>query len=480
MQNLFLTFLICLLPATAFGDEATGSEKPAPDPTGRWVWEQDFRGNPLKRALNLKLEGGELSGTFDSGFPPNSPPSPISDAKIEGDKIRFQVVRDFGGREFVTKFECVVTPEELGGISEIEFGGQVRETEFIARRETESSEPPEPTPPQAAPVSLGQFGAAMKAGRIPEAAAETDQPYQPQPILPDGIVIPLYAPDSPELNQDRIREPEQYNMSGYAPGRIQSIINIHNPSIEVHRAPGNTGTCVILAAGGGHRTLNVGSEAADFVPFLHNYGVHCVILRNRLRNDGYVAETDAVRDALQAIRIVRANAEQWGISPARIGIIGFSAGAELSGPAAIQFPAFDEAHGNDEGPLAGVSSRPDFVGLLYPGPTPFTRDAETPVPNNTPPCFVATPGSGDRIHAIWAMDYFRAMLNAGIPNIEMHVYGNGTHGGAMRDRNGIPLGTWQLRFVDWFRDLGFLSDRSQETKAARDIAEFAGRNSGSR
>ena len=62
---------------------------------------------------------------------------------------------------------------------------------------------------------------------------------------------------------------------GGVPGRIQSIVNIHNPSIEVHTVDAgiNTGAVVILAAGGGHNTLNVGTEGADFVPFFYNYGV---------------------------------------------------------------------------------------------------------------------------------------------------------------------------------------------------------------
>ncbi len=69
---------------------------------------------------------------------------------------------------------------------------------------------------------------------IPAPAAVTDQPYAPQPILPGGIVVPLYPSDSAFLNQERIKEAEKYNMSGSVPGRISSIVNIHNPSIEVH------------------------------------------------------------------------------------------------------------------------------------------------------------------------------------------------------------------------------------------------------
>ena len=78
---------------------------------------------------------------------------------------------------------------------------------------------------------------------------------------------------------------------------------------------------------------------------------------------------------------------------------------------------------------------------------------------------------------------FAAMLLASIPNVEMHIYGNGRHPGEMlsdgsrmsaglADRNGIPFGTWQDRFIDWFRDLGFLQKAGVETKAATDVTAF--------
>src|SRR5204862_6255838 len=92
-------------------------------------------------------------------------------------------------------------------------------------------------------------------------------------------------------------------MSRAVPGRINSIVNIHNPSIEVHTVEGglNTGSAIILAAGGGHNTLNVGTEGADFVPYFFNYGINTILLRNRLRKDGYTAKTDAVNDAMRAM-----------------------------------------------------------------------------------------------------------------------------------------------------------------------------------
>jgi dienelactone hydrolase len=320
---------------------------------------------------------------------------------------------------------------------------------------------------------------------VPKPGPTNDAPYAPQPILQGGVVVTLYPPGSPFLKMERIREAEQYNLSQSVPGRINSIVNIHNPSIEVHTVDRglNTGAVVILAAGGGHNTLNVGTESADFVPFFYNYGVSTVILRNRLRRDGYSPQTDAVNDALQAIRLVRAHAKEWNIDPNKIGIMGFSAGAELSAPAAVFFEDFDKKNSDPADPLAGISARPDFVGIIYPGPTPFARNANPPIPRNAPPAFITCAGSGDRGHAVWANEYFTAMLQASIPNVEMHIYGNGRHPGdalsdgsrmtgGLTDRNDIPFGTWQYRFIDWFRDLGFLQKPGVETKAAQEITSF--------
>lgn len=320
---------------------------------------------------------------------------------------------------------------------------------------------------------------------IPKPGPTNEAPYAPQPILPGGLILPLYPPGSPRLKTERVREAEYYNLSKTVPGRITWITNIHNPSIEVHPVESslNTGAAIILVAGGGHRTLNVGTEAADFVRYFFNFGINTIILRNRLRADGYDVKNDAVRDAMQSIRLVRAHAASWSIDPHKIGIMGFSAGAELATPTALFFDDFDRTNNLTGDPLAGISSRPDFVGVVYPGPTPFARGGNPAIPRNAPPAFLMSPGAGDRIHAIWATEYLAAMLNAGIPNVEMHLYGNGRHpgdplpdgsrmSGGLTDRNGIPLGTWQDRFIDWFRDLGFLQKPGVETKAAQETAVF--------
>ena len=296
--------------------------------------------------------------------------------------------------------------------------------------------------------SMGVLSAAVDPPLDPEYVSQPTQPgkavFQPHTIMKGGEVITLFSPDSPFLKAGRLNEPEKYKITKGVPGRVHSIINIHNPSIEVHTVDSgrNTGTAIILIPGGGHRTLNVSGGGTDLIPYFYNFGVNTIILRNRLRNDGYNAEVDAVNDTMQAIRLVRSQAVEWKIDPDKIGVVGYSAGAELAGTAGVYYETFDKANNAPADPFAGVSSRPDFVGLIYPGPTPFRNNPDLEFPKDVPPSFIACAASGDANHAVWPNQYFMAMLNKKVPNLEMHMYGNGVHGGGLSDRGGHPF--WHL------------------------------------
>lgn len=324
------------------------------------------------------------------------------------------------------------------------------------------------------------------AAGVPMPGPKTEGTYAPQTLLPGGVVIPLFPPDSPYLRAETLREPEVYRMWG--PGQVGSITHIHNPSLEFHPGNGqlNTGTSILLAGGGGHSTLNVG-EASPFVGFFANHGISTIILRNRLRSDGYEPKTDGVYDTLQAIKIVRANAKRWGLDPAKIGVMGFSAGAELAANASLMWEEFDRKNDVVGNYLAKISSRPDFVGSVYPGPSLFARGGNPPIPREASPAFITCAGWGDRVHAIWANEYFTALLNDGVPNVEMHIYARGHHPGdkvgpeeppatgALSNMGGISYGTWSARFLDWLRDLGFLGKPGMETQAAKDVAAHKNR-----
>ncbi|MBD5782226.1 alpha/beta hydrolase [Pelagicoccus sp. NFK12] len=317
---------------------------------------------------------------------------------------------------------------------------------------------------------------------IPTPGPQTDAPYQPTPIVPGGIVIPLYPPDSPHLDPSRIHEAETYG--SYSPPHLGYIVNIHNPSIEFHAANGalNTGATVILAAGGGHNNLNIVGEGSLLVPFFTQNGINAVLLRNRLRSDGYKPTTHGVHDAQQAIKLVRAHAKHWNLDTNKIGILGFSAGAELAARAGLQYEAFDAAENKPDNPLASISSRPDFIGSVYPGPSPFAFGKSADIPRDAPPVFFASPGWGDWIHAIWATEHFTALLEDGVPNCELHIYARGVHPGdrsqasqapataGLSSRDGVAFGKWQDRYLHWLDDLGFLQKPGAETQAARDTA----------
>src|SRR5260370_10914554 len=119
---------------------------------------------------------------------------------------------------------------------------------------------------------------------VPKPGPAPDDPYAPQSIVQGGLVVPLYPAGSPFLKAERVREAEQYNMSQSVPGRINSIINIHNPSIEVHTVYRglNTGAPGVLVAVGGDNTPKPGSENPDFVPFFFHHPLHTLNLRHPL------------------------------------------------------------------------------------------------------------------------------------------------------------------------------------------------------
>jgi acetyl esterase/lipase len=256
---------------------------------------------------------------------------------------------------------------------------------------------------------------------------------QPLPLEPGAKVVPLWPAGSPMLHN--CNEREVVTPTKDDPSRIQKVVNIHNPSIELHLASKPNGLAMILAAGGGNTELNVGTEGTDVAKWLNGLGISAFILRYRLRP--YNSATDALADTAQSIRMVRAHAKEWGVDPARIGIMGFSAGGEQAARLVLNFDA---------------DSRPDVAVLVYAG---WGKLDMSQVPKNAPPTFLTSAGIDDAFHARETVEFYTALFNVGIP-VELHIYGHGGHANGIRPRNGIPFGTWHYRFVDWITDLGLM------------------------
>lgn len=298
------------------------------------------------------------------------------------------------------------------------------------------------------------FASALLAATYTLAADEPLVLHEPKPLVAGAKVVTLWPKGSPALRAlPGHDKPEQVNTAKGQPERVQSVENIHNPSIEVHLAPPekNTGTAVIVIAGGGNKTCNVGGEGIDIANWLNGLGINAFVERYRLRP--YDSTVDALADTQRSIRIVRANANEWGIDKKRVGTMGFSAGGEQSGWVTLKF---DEGNPQATDPIDQESCRPDFSVLVYAG---WLRMDLSNVPKNAPPTFLTSAGIDDAFHARQTVEFYDALFKANIP-VELHIYGRGGHGGAVSPRKGIPFGTWHLRFVDWATDLGLMEKKA--------------------
>jgi acetyl esterase/lipase len=281
---------------------------------------------------------------------------------------------------------------------------------------------------------------------------------EPKPLVPGAQVVVLWPKGSPALKAlPGYDKPEQFNMSKGKPDVVQSVVNIHNPSIEVHLAPADkaNGMAIIVAAGGGNQTCNVGGEGVDIAEWLNGLGIHAFIERYRLRP--YGSATDALADTQRSIRMVRAHAKEWGVDPKRVGIMGFSAGGEQAAWVTLKF---DEGNSQAADPIEHESCRPDFSVLVYAG---WKEMDLSQVPRNAPPTFLTSAGVDDAFHSKETVGFYNALFDAKIP-VELHIYGHGGHGGGISPRKGIPFGTWPVRFVEWANDLGLTKPPQASSK----------------
>ncbi|HWB14712.1 MAG TPA: alpha/beta hydrolase, partial [Pirellulales bacterium] len=136
--------------------------------------------------------------------------------------------------------------------------------------------------------------------------------------------IPLW-PNGPPGFESRKDEPE----------RAESywVKNIHQPSLTVYlpAADKATGTAVVVCPGGGHRELVYKAEGCEPAEYLSRLGVAAFVLKYRLAREPdspYDLKQHPREDAQRALRLIRSRAAEWKIDPARVGMLGFSAGGE--------------------------------------------------------------------------------------------------------------------------------------------------------
>jgi acetyl esterase/lipase len=177
----------------------------------------------------------------------------------------------------------------------------------------------------------------------------------------EPLVIPLWEKGAPGF-EERRNEPEQ--------ARDYWVRNIHNPSITVFPAPKEkaNGAAVLICPGGGHRELVYKAEGVEPAQYLNNLGVTCFVLKYRLAretNSPYSLQIHPRQDAQRAMRLIRNRAAEWGLDTNRIGVVGFSAGAETEAML-VYSPTDGDANAAD--PIERMNCRADFQIVIYPGP----------------------------------------------------------------------------------------------------------------
>jgi acetyl esterase/lipase len=227
---------------------------------------------------------------------------------------------------------------------------------------------------------------------------------------------------------------------------------VHYPSIYVFLPPEKAnGMAMVVAPGGGHSQLVIDKEGWEIADWLNRNGIAAFVLKYRLaRAPGshYTVDRDALGDATRAVRTVRSRAAEWGVDPARIGFMGFSAGGEL---AAMMETRFDAGNPGAADPVERAGSRPDFTASIYPGFKP----GSITVPKDAPPAFLMCTDE-DRAHVVTTVNFYLDLEKQGVPT-EMHIYASGPHGVGMRPSH-LPVATWPERLRDWMVDRKLLKE----------------------
>jgi len=282
---------------------------------------------------------------------------------------------------------------------------------------------------------------------------------QPQPsaALTDGQVIRLWAGAAPgALGNDDIDIP---------------TLTAYLPRSAAPATPDRTTTdatpAVIVCPGGSYRSLALNHEGRQVANYLNSLGIAAFVLRYRL-GPRYRHPVE-LADAQRAIRTLRARAKEWRLDPARIGIMGFSAGGHLAMSASTMFDTGD-AHAAD--PIERTGSRPDFAVLAYPvismtaawthagsktnllgadaDPAVAARlSGESAVTKDTPQTFIFQTNEDTVVPAENSLHYFLALRRAGVP-AEMHIFEKGPHGVGLALDN-AALAPWSSLLATWLR-----------------------------
>lgn len=239
---------------------------------------------------------------------------------------------------------------------------------------------------------------------------------------------------------------------------------------HTHKTKNHNGAAVVICPGGGYGGLAKDHEGHQIATWFMEKGVSAFVLHYRLGSEGHHYPTQ-LADVQRAIRWVRAHTGDYELDPARLAVMGFSAGGHLASMAATLFEekAYQSSDAIDE-----ESARPDLAILCYPvisldpaishggsrknllGPERTEDEAlarklssENNVTENTPPTFLFQTDADSVVPAENATRFYLALREKKVP-AEFHVYQNGAHGVGLNLGDPV-LGSWSELLNRWLR-----------------------------
>lgn len=282
------------------------------------------------------------------------------------------------------------------------------------------------------------------------------------------IILPLWE-GTPPLQKDMGLEEKAVEQG------IIRIENVQIPQIEVYLPSKQvrTGQAVVILPGGGYHILAYDWEGRDFAKWLNTQGIIGIVAKYRLPDSKSLTDAKEVPllDAQRAVRLARFHAEEWGIDPSNIGVMGFSAGGHLASTISTQYD-HDVDRAKDE--IDALSARPDFSILAYPvisfvDPSVHSGSsrnllgedaseelkrrfsAELNVNAETPPAFLVHAQDDNGVPIENSFLYYKALHKFKVP-ASLHIYPKGGHGFGFGLGKGPVVG-WRDALLDWMEDL---------------------------
>lgn len=233
---------------------------------------------------------------------------------------------------------------------------------------------------------------------------------------------------------------------------VTRVVKVRRPTLDVFPAEKPNGTAILVLPGGGFMKVVPDKEGSEAAPWLNPLGISVFVLSyrtNEVTPKTEPAWRRPLQDAQRSLRLIRANAEKWKVNPERVGVLGFSAGGQVS---SILHTAEGKAAYKAIDDQDDQNCAPNFSLLIYPWNVLDKEGqllSEIKPAKTSPPAFLVHTHD-DRSSSVGSVLIYAGLRQHGVP-AELHVYENGGHGYGMRPVNGSEIGTWPDRATAWLK-----------------------------